>query len=64
MKKVRKITCYAFGILGVLSGLMLMYFVFSGETNQLNYALCSIEFFVSTAIFLIFLKVVQNDEIS
>jgi hypothetical protein len=53
---MKKILCYSFGILGILSGLMLMYCVFTGETNQRIYLAGSIELFASTTLFLLTLK--------
>ncbi len=54
---MKKILCYTFGILGICAGLMLMYLVFTGNTNQRLYVAGSIELFVSTTIFLILLRV-------
>lgn len=56
VNRLKKFTTYLFGVLGVLSGLMLMYCVFTGETNQRLYIGGSIEFFISTSIFLVLIN--------
>ena len=56
LNSLKKFTCYLFGVLGILSGLMLMYCVFTGQTNQRLYFAGSLEMFISTTIFLILLK--------
>lgn len=60
---MRKIVCYAFGIIGILAGLSLIYCVFTGVTNQRIYFFGSIELFVSTAIFLYLSKQLENEKI-
>ena len=56
VNRLKKFTTYLFGVLGILSGLMLMYCVFKGETNQRIYIAGSLEFFISTSIFLVLIN--------
>lgn len=62
MKKMKKIVCYAFGIIGILAGATLIYCVLTGEKNQNIYLLGSVELFVSTTIFLLLIKNIEKHE--